>query len=523
MIAFAKSRGFWQTSASMKKLIPIFTLALVAAGVRAALPQPDLIAQIHFAGAQNISAAANFAAFTNEFSSAEAVALRAQTADKLSVWLAGWLQQNVGAAVPGGAAKLRPLFDDLQQAEWFLEARAAAGGRADAAIAIKLDPARAQLWQANLKPLFPAATFKSSGGWLIFDSGTGAQKAGDSLALKISAPQAGWFSADVNWPRLAQWYPKLKELGLPETQFAVAAPDASLRVTGKFIFPENLALNLENWRVPTNTIHQPFVSFTAVRGFAAWLKSQPWAQPCQLSPEPNQLFVWALPQIPYQTFAAAPVPDAAGALAQVEARLQPVLAAANARDQFISPVSVLLTNREITVRGVPVVAPYFREVNEPAGQFILAGAFPNTPRGRTPAPGWLQRFTEKNLVYYHWENTAERVPQLLNLSQLALVVSRHRQLDGHSAAFNWVQKSGAVPGESITEITQVAPDQLAFARKSPGLFTAAERFALANWLQAPNFPGCDLKMPPLSEKLKQLRLKHPGAMPAPAPAPAPAR
>ena len=64
----------------MKKLFISLLLALPLGGVRAALPQPDLMAQIHFAGAQKISAATNAAAFTNEFVSTEALALRTQTA-----------------------------------------------------------------------------------------------------------------------------------------------------------------------------------------------------------------------------------------------------------------------------------------------------------------------------------------------------------------------------------------------------------------------------------------------------------
>ena len=503
----------------MKKCLVLLSLALSVAGVRAALPQPDLIAQIHFAGAQKFAADKNSAAFTNEFCSAEAVALRAQTASKLAAWLAGWLQTNVGAAVPDGAAKLRPLFDDLQSAEWLFEARAAAGGKPEVAIAIQLDPARSQLWQANLKPFFPAATFKSSGGWLAFESGTGAQKLADSLMKKISVGDAAWLSLDVNWPRLAQWFPKLKELGLPETQFAVTAPDDSLRVTGKFIFPENLALNLEPWRVPTNTIHAPFVSLTAVRGFSGWLQSQPWAAPYKVTPAANQIFTWALPQIPYQTFATLPFADAADALTQAFGRLQKVVADANARGQFISPVTVSQTNREINLRGIPVVAPYLRTVTEAAGQYLMVGAFPNTPKGKPLPPELLPRFAEKNLVCYHWEKTAERLPQILNLSQLALVVTRHRQLAGATTEFKWMEKCGGTPGESITEIRQTAPDQLSFARKSRGLFMAMELFALATWLQAADFPGCTLQLPPPSERLKQLRLKHPGAMPSPMPPP----
>ncbi len=156
MIEIANSRLFWHTKRD-ENLVRHFCAALAGRSAQAALPQPDLIAQIYFAGAQKISASANAGAFTNEFCSAEALALRAQTADKLSGWLAGWLQKNLNATVADGAAKLRPLFDDLQTAEWQLEARAAANGKPTVTIAIKLEPAHAQLWQANLKP-FPVTS-----------------------------------------------------------------------------------------------------------------------------------------------------------------------------------------------------------------------------------------------------------------------------------------------------------------------------------------------------------------------------
>ncbi len=506
----------------MKKLTVLFALVWLATGVQAALPQPDLIAQIRFAGVSQISAAANFSAFTNEFCSAEAVALRAQTADKLSAWLPGWLQANVGVPGAGGAAKLRPLFDDLQKSAWMLEARAAAGGRAEVAIAIQLEAARARLWQANLKALFPAATFQSSGGWLIFESGTGAQKIGDRLAPNLALPLAGWFSADVNWPRLAQWYPKLKELGLPETQFAVTAPDASLRIAGKWLFPQNLALSLEPWRMPTETIHAPFTSFTAVRGFAAWLPSQPWAQACQLSPPPNQLFTWALPQLPYQSFAAAPVPDAAAAGAQAYARLQPVFGGPPAARGFLTPISLRQTNGEIVWTGVPFIAPFVRPLKEASGQYLLAGTFPNTPRGQAVPPEHLQRLAANNQVLYHWENTAERVPQVLTLSQLGLVLTSHRQLGGPSAAFKWIQKVAPALGASTTDITQTGPAELTFRRQAAGLFTAVEMFALANWLEAPDFPGCNLQLPPPSPRIQELRQKNSGRIPAPKSPPPPA-
>ena len=499
----------------MKKIIFLFTLWLAVSGGRAALPQPDLIAQIHFAGAQKISASANANAFTNEFCSYEALALRANVADKLSVWLAGWLQKNSGVTVAGGAAKLRPLFDDLQKSEWFLEAWAA-DGHPKIALALKLDPARERIWQENWRSFFPQAVRRKSPGWCFFASDSGAAVLCDELYQKVQTNNAAWLTLDVNWPRLAQWYPDLKQLGLPETQFAVSAPDENLRINGKFFFPENLSLNLEPWRVPTNSLHQPFVSFTAVRGFAPWLVTQPWAQTYKILPAPNQLFVWALPQIPYQTFAAVPFADAADALAQAYARLKPILADTNVQNSLIAPLQLELADNEISMVGVPFVAPFIQATHKAEGQFLLAGAFPNTPRSKPLPPELFQRLAEKNLVFYHWEITAERLPQALNLSQLGLLLTNRRQLE-ESPVLKWILKISPTLGNTVTQIIQTGPAEMTFTRKAPGIFTAMEMLALGNWLEAPDFPGCDLKLPP-RKPFKKNHPHPPAALPVPAPA-----
>lgn len=497
----------------MKKFVTILTFVLAAVAVRAALPQPDLLAQIHFAGAQKISAGKDAALFNNEFASSEALALRTQTADKVSVWLSGWLQKNTGSPVNGGAAKLRPLLDDLQQAEWFFESRLEPNGKVDAAFAIKLNTDRVQLWQANLKAFFPLATFKSAGGWLYFDAGTGTQKLSDGLAQKISASEAAWVSLDVNWPRLARWYPQLRELGLPETKLQLTAQATDLHVDGKLFFPENLSLNLEPWRVPTNTVHQPFDSFTAVRGFSGWLKTQAWAQPYLITPTPNQYFTWSLPQSPYQTFAAVPVVDAADALSQSYARLWPVLNLKNEQGAFLSPFALTKTNNQIMLTGVPFIMPNLQAVREPAGQFLWAGVFPNTPRSKPLPPELFQRLATSGLVFYHWEITAERWPQVLNLSQLGCVLTTHRQLPGESAALKWIQKLAPTLANTRTEIIQTGPAEMTFTRNAPGIFTSMEFFALASWLEDPKFPDFDLKLPPRPAKLKR---PHPAQL-APVP------
>ena len=502
----------------MKNLTAIVGLLLFTLAAQAALPQPDLLMQIYFAGAQKISAEHNSTAFTNEFCSTEALALRAQTAGKLSAWLSGWLQMNLDVSVADGAAKLRPLFDDLQSSEFFLETREAVNGKVETAIAIQLPPARAQIWQANLRPFFTAASFKSTGGWLIFDSNPSLMGLGNRLAQKISTPPPGWFDLDVNWPRLAQWYPEFKALGLPETQLTVTAPDNNFRINGKFFFPENLALNLEPWRVPTNTLHQPFDSFTAIRGFASWYQSQSWAQPYQLTPVPNQIFFWGLPSFPFQTYAAVPVPNAGNALSQAYARLAPVFATENARDYFMSPITPEMTNNEIDFTGMPFIAPHLVALTEAAGPFLFLETFPNTPRSKPLPPELFQRLAIKNLVFYHWEITAGRILQLLNVSQFGLMITSHKQLEADSASFKWLQRIGGGLGNTDTEITLSGPAEFAFARNAPGIFTAPELFTLANWLEAKNFPGCDIKMPPRSPRMRQHMPQQQRAISTPAPA-----
>src|SRR6202034_3597914 len=115
---------------------------------------------------------------------------------------------------------------------------------------------------------------------------------------------------------------------------------------------------------------------------------------------------------------------------------------------FIRSFQLHATNNTINLAGIPFASPYIQAVQGSAGQFLLAGGFPNPPRGR-PLPNELyQKLAEKNLVYYHWEITAERFPALLQLSQLSLMLTEHRQLQGDSAAFKWLRKINPALGNT---------------------------------------------------------------------------
>ena len=398
-----------------------------------------------------------------------------------------------------------------------------AGGSPEYGLAIHLGNDRAQLWSKNLATVLQSWTgigisqdktgiwklkkhlppnlfeFSRWNDWVIIDCGQ------DKLSLRqgfieeferpvFASPLANWLDADLNWPHLGQLFPALSKFDFPKIQMQVVGHGGDLHLDGKIISPQPFALTLDKWRLPTNTIHQPFISFTAARGIAPWLEKQGWALPYEISPVPNQIFIWALWGIPFQTFAAVPVPDANAALDQLHDKF-----AANPlgpQSQFFMPVQMSMTNHEISWTGVPFAAPFVRALRSPAGDFLFSGLFPNLPNLKPLPPELFTALAPANLVYYQWEVTAERLKLLLQPFQLVFVLSRHKQFDSESVAAKWLNRAGPTLGNTATEITQTAPNELTFTRSAPGGLTAVELFALANWLEAPNFPGCDMSLPP---------------------------
>jgi len=525
-----------------KFLISSFCAVMATVVTAGAAPSPDLIARIHFVGAGQIFADTNSAAFTNLFCSAEAQSLREQTLNKLSHFPYTWFKERIAPGASDGADQLRPLLDDMLKSEWFLKIRDTTNGAPETALAIRLNTARAQLWQENLAGVLQSWThlpagktsngwwlkkdlppnlirFERHGDWVVIDCGQNELLLGNEILklffkTRIATAETNWLTADLDWPRLAQWFLPLKEFDFPKIELQFVGRDGDLWSNGKFTLAQPLS-PLEKWRMPTNVIHQPLVSFTAVRGIGPWLERQSWAQPYEIQPLPDQFFIWALPQVPIQTYAAVPVLYATNALAQLDAKLSASLVN-HSQDLFFPSIKTEMTNGQISWHGLPLIAPFVRTLHEPAGDFLFGGFFPNTPRSQALTPELFQQLGTPNLVYYHWEITAERLKELLQLTQLMLLMTWHKQLDANSAAGKWLNHVGPTLGNSITEVMRTAPNELIFTRKAPGGLTAIELVALANWLEAPNFPGCDLRLPP--HPLKPRRPHMPGASAAPAPA-----
>ncbi len=221
-------------------------------------------------------------------------------------------------------------------------------------------------------------------------------------------------------------------------------------------------------------------------------------------------------RIPFETFGAEPVPDAKAALVQLNQRLS---ANNNSPGQFISLFKFTMTNNEISWRGLPFITPFVQAVSEPAGDFLVGGFFPNAGQTRPLPPELSAAMNPPNLVYYHWEVTGERLKDLPQLSQLLLVLTRHEQVKVPSAAANWLDRIEPSLGATVTEVTQTAPTELAFKRTAPAGLTAIELLAFVDWLEAPQFPALDLRVPPPPARPGQ---KPFNLLSTPPPAPAPA-
>jgi hypothetical protein len=526
------------TVASLMAAVALIFGSISCTPKAAASTSVDPIVQIHFIGGDNIpDDNTNFAAFRDEFCSPQAHALQSQTLDKLSrapgVWFKGKLPTGAG----DGSAQLRPLLDDFLKSEWVFEMRDAPGSP-EYALAIRPGANRAQIWQTHLRSLLESWTKISAqnipggwelkkdlapnlfrvvhvGNWVVIGCGQNELPLSEGWARNGTIPKndGNWLSANVDWPRLAQYFPAFARFDFPAIKMQVTGKDGNMQLNGTFSLWQPLPA-LEKWQMPVKLIHHPLTSFTAARGFGPWLRSQSWARILDLSPEPNQLFIWSLGLAPLQTFVAVPVPNSTNALAQLGKNLN-----ADPRWQshlLSSSFQLDNTAYRLALQGTPFAAPEVYALREPEGDFLFADVFPNLPRGKEPHPELAQTLNQSGLVYYHWEVTPDRLKALPQITQLGLMLTKHRQLADFSAAGQWLDLIGPMLGSSVTQVTETGPQQLSFTRSAPAGLTAFELITLANWLEAPNFPGCDLSQSP--QRLKPLhrpvkKLSGPAATP----------
>jgi len=252
---------------------------------------------------------------------------------------------------------------------------------------------------------------------------------------------------------------------------------------------------LNPWRVPTNIIREPLLSFTAMRGVAPLLGTCPTVSKLQIRPAPNELFVWAQDRSAYQTFWCWPAKDTTNTLKRI-ADAAPSLFSPMMQKRGPAQIIWMPTNTQVFWQALPAITPFLNRAEDVGLEFICGGLFPPMRSTNPPPPDLLAQFvTRTNLLYYDWEITQGRLSQWHLLSQLFAIVADAPQLSTNFAGLPWLLSIGPRLGNSVTEVTVGSPKDWSLTRKSHIGLTGIELVTLVRWLESTNFPRLSFDLP----------------------------
>lgn len=517
-------------------------LATVCIGCKKTAPvqpqQAEVLFRWQFIGTSKIGADTN----ANWFNRIAALPATAEFRDELLQKLARGphqlLKHRINAATNDYAELLKPLLADLTCAESVAELRAVSNQPSEFVLAVELPEQRATLWQSNIAFVLKAWTacdpksfeanqstgwqlqkhhapnlirFERVGRWVIFGFGhdnlslfaeyaQSIRNNGRPIPVNTQLTNQPILECFIDLPRIQD---RLKnqvgidlQVPLPVINLTITSlPDEIVtRADLEFAQPFNWSAN--QWSIPTNTIREPLISFTACRGVRPVLEKLKLLNDLGVTPAPDQLYVWALQDVPFQTFLAVPAQDTTNFIKRLETvlreRLVPMLQKRSLGS--IEPDSE--AGAGLVWRGLPFIGPYIVPVTEPAGEFLLLGLFPNSPLTNPPPPELYAQFVNRpEIAYYDWEITQVRFHQLWNLCQLTRLIAEKPQLNTQTAMWKWLDSVSTNLGNTATHITVNNSQKLTFVRRSQLGLSAIELVAFANWFDAPGFPFCGIVLP----------------------------
>jgi len=527
-IAIAKHAGLWQSvPATMKKKVAI-GVALAATGIvlgcleaqkGSQTQQSGLLYRHHFIGAAQIASGTNATKLKEVFALPSSTRVATNLATKLANASKHLWGKNVAANAKGGADLLSPLIEDMAVSESYVAVKGPVA-RAEWVFAINVPQDRGSIWDKNLKALaknwklgnpadksfdrFKGWEIKRSdapnrfqvvhaGNWVLLGLGNGdltllpkllqaASKNGRPVeALKADA----LLSLEADTPRLVSVLPVLAPLKFPPVALSVFGRGENLRTEAKI--RSNITWKYEPWKIPTNSLSEPIVSFTAAQGIRQALENAPWVKELGLKTLPNQLCAWGLGNMPWQTFVSIPVQDATNTIQQIAPTLPRIMT------KHFGPLMgrfVWASNRaEFLWQEIPAVVPHIRPLHEQGQDYIYFAVFPR-PATNAPPPAELlaQLGTRKNLAYYDWEFTGERLAHGWQFYQLYNIFTFRMIPSERAPAQMWLHDLAKLLGNTITEVTVAQDKQLDLVRKSHVGFTGFELATLALWFDSPGFP-----------------------------------
>src|SRR5436190_21313538 len=239
-------------------------------------------------------------------------------------------------------------------------------------------------------------------------------------------------------------------------------------------------LKLGAWNVPTNTIRDPLIGFTAVQGIGRWIQQQPASRTIGLTHAPNQVFLWSQGLSPFSVSAAVfsetPRETVSAVAEKLLPSLKPVLGSLSAGTfQMFTNESVLMW------RSLPMVVPFLRPAPAPETNFLLGGLFPiGNAEVKPPPPELIAQVTSRtNLVYYDWEITAVRIDQWRQISQVISIIENEFSGDINLLSERWLKGIQGRLGNCVTEASLSNPRELTLLRRGAIGLSSLELVSLA--------------------------------------------
>ena len=541
----------------MKKARFVFSLLAVALAA-GCLEKPNhspgtsatVLYRHHFLGTAHLARSTNNAKIPAVLAMPATAQLREKTLQKL----ASAPQQLWRKFLPVGAvpqpALFRPLLDDLLAAESYAEARGPLQ-RGESVLAIELTEERATLWRTNLwtildhwnigKPspftlaqakgwdlkkteTHPAIQFLRAGQWALIGIGhepltllpallEQINKSGRPVSAQPNVP----LELEADLPRLTDWLPALGKAKLPPLRLTVTGKGEYLRTEARLLYSEALPWKFEPWKIPTNFVSDPLISFTVGRGIAPLLAQIPDLSTLGLQQLPNQFCSWGPATVHADTFCSIPMTNPSNVLYQVGPKLPDYTS--NLLSQSIGGFALISNRNELVWQGWPVIVPYVRAVRDHGTDYLLGGLFPLRSSTNRPPPELFGQLKDRpNLVYYDWEITQERLVHAKQLQQLWDITNHRRLAPTNAPEQKWLAAIGPKLGNTITEVTLASPTELDLVRRSDFGFTGFELATLARWIASPGFPWT-FDAPPSLTSRKNSAKPSSNAPPVKAPVP----
>jgi len=510
------------------------------------------LASWHFVGAASLSGNTNATRLQKVLAEPSTRNLVDDVVKKFARAATNFVPAN--ARVGGGdhTSLLAPLIRDILDHESVgLVSPDVAGRSVQLDLAIKLPPERASLWFGNLQKALgmlgagapSEVQFEGckgiearwdgtacmmrvlgAGNWVLLSWGSGTQSVSTTWLARIKSEgrplqpdREAWLAIEADLERAAELLNWSRTIAWPETKLKVVGRGPNLRTAAQMNYSRPPGFRVEPWRIPTNTIGEPLVSFTAIQGLRPWLSSQQWVKESGVKSVPNQLFVWGQADIPYRTYMAWEMEDMSNSLQRL-VRYLPSVATNHlywTRQAFIDSDTNKLRH---VWRRLPIAEPFIQQAPTADKGFVMAGIFPPAPKV-VPAPQELyaQIIGRTNLLYYDWELSQVRVDDWRRMKEVYWMIAGYESLPTNSAVRLWLADTNVFRhmDNAVTEITCAGPTELNLLRSSSVGFTSLELVLLARWLEDPGFPR--ITTPKINQSFLLLdRTKSAVTNPAPA-------